>query len=113
MWRPRADVELEVVPALGDFVPAGAPLLRIKGQPKLDITSEALRRISLDTERSLDQDLAYGPRLLVDISCGSLAEPFDPTTAVQAIDCLHDFLRQLVIGGFPAAIPRPKPALCG
>ena len=92
----KADVELEVLPALGDFVPAGAPLVRVKGQPKLDIASAVLRRISLDTERSFDQDLAYGPRLLVDICVRALGEPFDPTTAVQAIDRLHDFLRHLV-----------------
>lgn len=98
----RAEVELHVVPALGDFVPAGAPLVRIKGQPRFDITSEALRRISLDTERSFDQDLAYGPRLLVDICVRCLAEPFDPTTAVQAIDRLHDFLRHLVNRRFPS-----------
>jgi uncharacterized membrane protein len=98
----RADVALEVLPVLGDFVPAGAPLVRIKGQPKLDVTSEVLRRISLDTERSFDQDLAWGPRLLVDICVRSLAEPFDPTTAVQAIDRLHDFLRHLVDRKFPS-----------
>jgi uncharacterized membrane protein len=98
----KADVELHVVPALGDFVPAGAPLARIKGQPRLDIASDVLRRISLDTERSFNQDLAYGPRLLVDICVRSLAEPFDPTTAVQAIDRLHDFLRHLVNRRFPS-----------
>ena len=98
----RADVVLEVLPTLGDFVPAGAPLVHIKGQPRFDIESEVFRRISLDTERSFDQDLAYGPRLLVDICVRSLAEPFDPTTAVQAIDRLHDFLRQLVHRKFPS-----------
>jgi uncharacterized membrane protein len=98
----KADVVLEVLPALGDFVPAGAPLVRIKGQPTLDLSSEVYRRISLDTERSFDQDLAYGPRLLVDICVRSLAEPFDPTTAVQAIDRLHDFLRHLVHRKFPS-----------
>jgi len=97
----RADVELEVLPALGDFVPAGAHLVRIKGQPRCDVASEVLRRVSLDTERSFNQDLAYGPRLLVDICVRSLAEPFDPTTAVQAIDRLHDFLRHLVNRRFP------------
>jgi uncharacterized membrane protein len=91
-----------VLPALGDFVPAGAPLMHIKGQPRLDVEAEALRRISLDTERSFNQDLAYGPRLLVDICVRSLAEPFDPTTAVQAIDRLHDFLRHLVNRRFPS-----------
>jgi uncharacterized membrane protein len=98
----RADVQLAVLPALGDFVPAGAPLLRIKGQPRLDIASDALRRISLNTEGSFDQDLAYGPRLLVDICVRSLGAPFDPTTAVQAIDRLHDFLRHLVNRKFPS-----------
>jgi uncharacterized membrane protein len=100
----RADVELEVLPALGDFVPAGAPLVRIKGHPKLDIASDVLRRISLDTERSFDQDLAYGPRLLVDICVRALGDPFDPTTAVQAIDRLHDFLRHLVTRRFPNGV---------
>jgi len=76
--------------------------VRITGQPRFDIRSEALRRISLDTERSFNQDLAYGPRLLVDICVRSLAEPFDPTTAVQAIDRLHDFLRHLVNRKFPS-----------
>jgi uncharacterized membrane protein len=104
----RADVQLAVLPAPGDFVPAGAPLLRIKGEPRLDIASEVLRRISLDTERSLDQDLAYGPRLLVDICVRSLAEPFDPTTAVQAIDRLHDFLRHLVHRRFPSGEHRDQ-----
>ena len=104
----RTDVELEVLPALGDFVPASAPLVRIKGQPKLDISSDVLRRISLDTERSFDQDLAYGPRLLVDICVRALGEPFDPTTAVQAIDRLHDFLRQLVTRTFPSGEHRDQ-----
>jgi uncharacterized membrane protein len=98
----KADVVLEVLPALGDFVPAGTPLVRIKGQPRFDVEPGVFRRISLDTERSFDQDLAYGPRLLVDICVRSLAEPFDPTTAVQAIDRLHDFLRQLVHRKFPS-----------
>ncbi|MGC1954626.1 MAG: DUF2254 domain-containing protein, partial [Gammaproteobacteria bacterium] len=97
----RADVKLEVVPALGDFVPAGARLVRIEGQPRFDIASDVLCRVTLDTERSFNQDLAYGPRLLVDICVRSLAEPFDPTTAVQAIDRLHDFLRHLVHRRFP------------
>jgi uncharacterized membrane protein len=48
-------------------------------------------------ERALEHDPAYGFRMLVDIAERSLSEsPFqDPTTAVQAIDRLHDCLRQL------------------
>jgi uncharacterized membrane protein len=95
-------VTLVLLPAFGDFVCAGAPLLRIEGKPSSDFESAALRRISFDTERSMDQELAYGPRLLVDICVRSLGEPFDPTTAVQAIDRLHDFLRHLVHRKFPS-----------
>jgi uncharacterized membrane protein len=42
-------------------------------------------------------------RMLVDIAERSLADsPFlDPTTAVQAVDRLHDCLRQLAGGNFP------------
>ena len=97
----NAGVMLKVLPALGDFVPAGAALVRVEGVPARDIAAEVLRRITLDTERSITQDLAYGPRLLVDICVRSLGEPFDPTTAVQAIDRIHDFLRRLSTRKFP------------
>jgi uncharacterized membrane protein len=40
--------------------------------------------------------------VLVDICVRSLGEPFDPTTAVQAIDRLHDFLRHLVHRRLPS-----------
>jgi uncharacterized membrane protein len=93
----RADCTLELVPALGEFVPAGAPLFRIEGtNGELD-PDDVTRAVQLDLERTLDQDAAYGFRLLVDIAERSLSEsPFqDPTTAVQAIDRLHDCLRQI------------------
>ena len=83
---------------LGAFVPAGSPLLTIRGNadPPID-ESGVLDAIVLGLDRSLDQDVAYGLRLLVDIAERSLADsPFlDPTTAVQALDRLHDCLRNL------------------
>ena len=111
--RRAADVVIEVLPALGEFVPAGAPLVRIKGQPRFDVESEVFRRISLDTERSFDQDLAYGPRLLVDICVRSLAEPFDPTTAVQATIVFTTSCANLSIESFRAASTATKPVQCG
>jgi hypothetical protein len=36
----------------------------------------------------------------------ALGEPFDLTTAVQAIDRLHDFLRHLVNRRFPSGVYR-------
>jgi uncharacterized membrane protein len=99
----RRGVTLELVPALGAFVPAGAPLFRVpSGDEPLDedVLHDAL---ILDLERTLDQDVAYGIRLLVDIAQRSLSDsPLqDPTTAVQAIDRLHDILRQLAPRPFP------------
>jgi uncharacterized membrane protein len=88
---------LHVVPALGEFVPAGAPLLRVDG-PAARVDREAvLAALRSGLERTMDEDLAYGFRMLVDMAERSLSEsPFaDPTTAVQCIDRLHDGLRQL------------------
>ena len=99
----QADCALEVVPALGEFVPAGAPLVRVTGSPRALDRAAVHRVIDLGLERTLDQDMAYGFRLLVDIAERSLAESSfqDPTTAVQAIDRLHDCLRQLADRPFP------------
>jgi len=99
----RADCTLELVPALGEFVPAGAPLFLVHGDPVDLDEHDAAKRVVLGLERTLDQDVAYGMRLLVDIAERSLADsPFqDPTTAVQAIDRLHDCLRQLAPRPFP------------
>ena len=94
---------LTLRPALGEFVPAGAPLFEITGaKVRLDANA-AMRSIEFGLERTLDQDMAYGLRLLVDIGERSLSDgPFqDPTTAVQAIDRLHDCLRQLAPRPFP------------
>lgn len=47
--------------------------------------------------------MAYGFRMLVDIAERSLSDSYDdPTTAVAAIDRLHDLLRQLVQRPFPS-----------
>lgn len=94
---------LTLRPALGEFVPADAPLFEITGDgARLDVNA-AMRSIEFGLERTLDQDMAYGLRLLVDIAERSLSDgPFqDPTTAVQAIDRLHDCLRQLAPRPFP------------
>jgi uncharacterized membrane protein len=99
----RADCVLELVPALGAFVPASGPLFIVHGDPD-DLDENTLfSALSLKLEPTLDEDVAYGIRLLVDIAERSLSEsPFqDPTTAVQAIDRLHDILRQLARRPFP------------
>lgn len=57
-----------------------------------------IRCVVLGPERTLNRDVAYGIRMIVDIALGSVSSgPFaDPTTTVQAIDRLHDILRHIV-----------------
>lgn len=58
--------------------------------------------MALKNERSYPKDPAYGFRQLVDIAERGVSNPFnDPTTTVQAIDRLHDALRQLATRTIP------------
>ncbi len=89
---------LELVPSLGEYVPAGATLFTVHGESERVDADTVRNGVVLGMERTLDQDVAYGLRLLVDMTERSLSDSRwqDPTTAVQAIDRLHDCLRQLV-----------------
>jgi uncharacterized membrane protein len=63
-----------------------------------------LKALTFGPERTLHQDTAFGFRQLVDIAERALSPGInDPTTAVQAIDQLHDLLRSLVRRRFPSA----------
>lgn len=97
------DCVLVVVPALGSFVPAGAPLVRVEGGGAALDRDGVADAIRTGLERTLDEDVAYGFRMLVDVAERALSDsPFlDPTTAVQAIDRIHDGLRQLVVREMP------------
>jgi uncharacterized membrane protein len=99
---------LELIPAIGAFVPAGAPLFHVSGNATRLDDDEVAACVLLGLERTLDEDVAYGMRMLVDMAERALADsPFlDPTTAVQAIDRLHDCLRQLARRVFPDGIHR-------
>lgn len=98
----EAGCRLELVPAMGDFVATGSTMLRIHGDGSVldqDAVSDLVR---LGPERTHEDDPAFGFRKLVDIAERSVAEPFDdPTTAVQAIDRLHDCLAMLAERPFP------------
>jgi uncharacterized membrane protein len=104
----RANCTLELIPSHGDFVAAGAPLIRIEGDPSALNHNAVAASVALGPERTMNQDLAYGFRMLVDIAVRSLSDAYDPTTAVQAIDRLHDGLRQLVRRPFPSGEYRDR-----
>jgi uncharacterized membrane protein len=93
----QAGCVLHVAPGIGEFVPAQAPLVRVEGTTAALDRTAVLDSLRSGMERTLDEDLAYGFRMLVDMAERSLSDsPFlDPTTAVQCLDRLHDGLRQL------------------
>lgn len=99
----EADVVVEVVPAVGDFVPIDGVLLRVHGSTTDVDTGRMRHAIVLGRERTLDSDAAYGMRMLVDVALHALSENVDPTTAVQVIDRLHDVLRRLAGRALPGA----------
>jgi uncharacterized membrane protein len=98
----RSNCFVTLLPMIGDFVPNGAPLFRIEGGASEVDVGGLLAQASLGPERTINQDPAYGFRMVVDIAVRCLADGNDPTTAVQAIDRLHDFLRQLANRPFPS-----------
>ncbi|HEX6271930.1 MAG TPA: DUF2254 domain-containing protein [Polyangiaceae bacterium] len=99
----RFSAVIAVVPMPGDFVPRGAPLLRVWSAAGAD--SDLLRRaVVIEKERTAHQDPSFGFRQLVDIADRALSPGVnDPTTAVQVLDELHDLLRAL--GSRPFASP--------
>jgi uncharacterized membrane protein len=100
----KADCVLELVPAMGDFVPRGGPLFRVRGSLPEPGRSAAALSVILERERSHEFDPAFGLRKLVDVAIRSIySSPFqDPTTSVQAINPIHDILRRLARREFPS-----------
>ena len=91
----RQGVSIELLRAVGEFVPGGAPLALVHGDAPFD-DNTLHEAVHFGRERSMDQDVGFGLRQLVDIAERALSPGInDPTTAVQAIDHLHDILRRL------------------
>jgi uncharacterized membrane protein len=88
--------DIRVLPAIGDFLGTGARLAAGGGTAPDPAAVAALIRIG--PVRTLEQDPAYGLRMLVDIAIRALSPAVnDPTSAVQALDQLDDILQRLVI----------------
>jgi len=92
----RADGLVILVPAPGDFVRSGAPLFRVFERGAAMSEPRLLGSVVLGRERTMGQDAAFALRILVDIAIKALSPTInDPTSAVMAIDQLHELLAQL------------------
>jgi len=93
----RADCAIEIVPEVGDFLATGDDFFRLHGAGADTVQEgELLECLELGPERTLEQDPAYGFRIIVDIASRALSPAVnDPRTAVLAIDQLHHLLHVL------------------
>ncbi len=99
---------------VGDFVPAGAPVIQVYGGESAgrDLEQQLHGMIVLGVERTIEQDPALAVRIMVDIAIKALSPAVnDPTTAVQVINHLGDLLRVIGAADFsPSSRASVSPA---
>ncbi|WP_128979688.1 DUF2254 domain-containing protein [Streptomyces roseicoloratus] len=89
----RHGLVLRVLPRTGDFVVPGTPVLAVYGGPAPKGLGTS---VSVGIERTFHQDLGFGLRQLSDIGLRALSPAVnDPTTAVQCLDRIVQFLAAL------------------
>ncbi len=91
---------LRLRPVVGDFLASGTPLFDVWADDPAEVPTltsrDVLGRVGVGRERTMRQDVAFGFRQLVDMAERALSPAVnDPTTAVQALDRIHDLLRRL------------------
>ncbi|MER7516616.1 DUF2254 domain-containing protein [Streptomyces sp. NPDC126499] len=89
----RHGLVLRLLPRIGDFVVPGTPILAVHGGA---VPRGLASSVSVGIERTFHQDLGFGPRQLADIALRALSPAVnDPTTAVQCLDRIVEFLAAL------------------
>lgn len=95
-------VELRAM--VGDFVCKGSALFVIRGPWDGSDNNGLQSTVALGSERTMQQDAAFGFRQLVDIADRALSPGInDPTTAVQSLDHIHELLGLLASRSIPSA----------
>ena len=93
----RQGVVLRLIPRIGDFVVPGIPVLAVHGGGAAPPPYALKRTVFVGVERTLHQDVTFGLRQLVDIALRALSTAVsDPTTAVQCLDRIVQYLAVLV-----------------
>lgn len=88
-------VTVELLRAVGEFVPRGEALLAIHGDAAID-EATLLAAVALADERTIEQDPAFAIRIIVDTAIRALSPAVnDPTTAVHALDALEVIVREM------------------
>jgi uncharacterized membrane protein len=104
--RERAVLRMER--GVGEFVVAGAPLVSLaradgRGGPVEQAGQEVNESFAIGRYRTVEQDVGFGVRQLVDIALKALSPGVnDTTTAVTCVDYLTAILARLVRRRFPS-----------
>lgn len=88
-------VKIQVVRRVGQFVPAGTPLLKVNKADSLSPELASAFRAAFDfgPTRTLQQDIEFGVLQIVDIALKAISPAVnDPTTAVGCVDQLSRIL---------------------
>jgi uncharacterized membrane protein len=85
-------VSIELLRAVGEFVAKGAPLALVHGEASFD-DGRLHAAVHVGRERSMDEDIGFGLRQLVDIAERTLSPGInDPTTACRLLtSCMTSF----------------------
>jgi uncharacterized membrane protein len=100
-------VRIQVVRRVGQFVPAGTPLLRVNKADRLSPELAAALRAAFDfgPTRTLQQDIEFGVLQIVDIALKAISPAVnDPTTAVGCVDQLS----RILIRFASREVPEPR-----
>ena len=88
-----ADIVIELVPQVGDFVAHGDPLFRVRNGARPIDAGALLACVAVGSERTMEQDPRFAFRIMVDIANKALSPAInDPTTAVLTLDQIHHLL---------------------
>ena len=93
-------VRVHLLPRIGDFLVPGTPVIAVYGEWRRPSRRKRTERgfvaaLSTGVERTFHQDLGFGLRQLVDIALRALSPAVnDPTTAVQCLDRVQQFLAE-------------------
>jgi uncharacterized membrane protein len=105
---------LRVARPVGAFVAQGAVLVEAGDGRPLGVAEarRALACVALGSQRTVEQDAAFGLQQLVDVALRALSPGInDPTTACMCVDRLGELLARLAVRRMPASLRFEGPEL--
>lgn len=98
---------VEMLPMVGEYVTERTDVFLAWGEWDDDDLEQLADAINTGSERTFQQDMAFGLRQLVDVALRALSPALnDPTTAVQALDRIDEILQRLTDRSIPDRVRR-------